>query len=90
MDRVTYSQRIGARLTELRAAHAARTFPQPGTLAAARSMSARKQKTQEILAKIDGLSARVSALPTAEADFESEQREVDRELSEIESLSMSL
>lgn len=91
MDRVTHLQRVAARLEELHAAHAARQFPAPATRAAAIDMAERKQKIRALLDRTKALSQRVQALlATAPDDWESTKRDIDRELSEIETQSMSL
>lgn len=91
MDRVTYSQQVATRLDALRAAREARKFPEPSTRAAASNVSDQRRRNDELLDSIRRLLTRVDAAKTmSDNDFEAERREIDRELSEVEALAMSL
>jgi exonuclease I len=91
MDRITYCSALDQRMKTLQERLSARAFPAPSTLAAAERQSELRARRDHLLAQTDHLRARLQVLlQNDESNWESIERELDREEREIESLATSL
>jgi hypothetical protein len=87
MDRIGYCDGVEARLQDLRTVLSQRAFPEPATLAAARTVAAVREKHEALVQRVDAALARVRALRAgADAGWETVRDELDRELAAIERL----
>jgi hypothetical protein len=91
MDRTLYCDEVTARLQKTRAAHERRAFPAPAGRETARLMAQKQQENANFIVRVDATLARVARLrESAPADWDAEERELERELAEIDAIAMTL
>lgn len=91
MDRITYCSSLDQRLRDLHTQLANRVFPAPATLPAAKRQTELRQRRDGLLERLRELRARVSAsLRTDDSNWDTTERDFDREEQEIVSLARSL